>query len=241
MTLARDGASAQHDVRFAFPGRQEHFVHYGGDKSEGDYQLNNDYVVVDVETSGLDPNKEARVIEFAAIRIRPNGDVVNSFHTLINPTDGNVGMTSIHGVSESMVRDAPTFADITEHVQAIFSGAIFVAHHALFDERFVASEFKRAGADIATMPGLCTYWLSRQIHEKTEEYPNHKLETLTRRYQLNPGMAHSAYSDAMVVAQMLPRMIDAYGDHRHFVSSTAGEYQRTDTAIMMPRALSLFD
>ena len=232
---------AQHDQRFAYPGRQDHFVKHGGDKSDGDFVLKNDYVIVEVETSGLDPKKGARVIELAAIRISASGEVVDSFHTLVNPTDGNVGMTSIHGVTLAMVKNAPTFAEVTDHVNALFDDAIFVAHHALFDERFVAHEFDIAGAALNKMPGLCTYWLSRQVNEKTDEFPNHKLETLTRRYNVDPGIAHSAYSDAMVVAKVLPTMLEQYGDHRHHVETTRQSIQQLDNDVLMPRTLSLFD
>ena len=231
----------QHDVRFAYPNRQEHFVHYGGAKDAGEYVHSGDYVVVDVETSGLDPRKGARVIEFAAIRISQSGDVLDSFHTLVNPTDGDVGMTSIHGITPKMVASAPTFSQIADHVKELFDHAIFVAHHALFDERFVASELQRANVAVNTMPGFCTYWLSRQIHEKNDEFPNHKLETLTRRYQLDPGMAHSAHSDAMVVAQMLPIMLEQFGEHRHYAPLMAQEFNESDRQLLLPRTLSLFD
>ena len=241
MTIQGDNNGTAHDQRFAYPGRQEHFVKHGGHKTEGDFVLKNDYVVVDVETSGLEPKKGARVIEFAAIRINPSGEVVDSFHTLVNPTDGNVGMTSIHGVTLAMVKNAPTFADVTARVNEIFDDAIFVAHHALFDERFVAHELDVAGVAVNTMPGLCTYWLSRQVNEKTDEFPNHKLETLTRRYKVDPGVAHSAYSDAMVVAQVLPLMLEQFGDHRHHVGTTSQEVQQFNNDVLLPRTLSLFD
>ena len=234
-------AGAGRDTRFAFPGRQDHFVKYGGHRTEGAFELDADFVVVDVETSGLEPRRGARIIEFAAVRVSNSGQVLDSFHTLINPTDGNVGLTAIHGITAEMVRDAPTFAQVIDQVKAKFNRAIFVAHHALFDERFVANEFEIAGQSLKTMPGICTYWLSREINHKTDEFPNHKLETLTRHYKLNPGVAHSAYSDALVVAQMLPIMLKASGPHRHYVDVVDQDFCDYDNAVLRPRALSLFD
>lgn len=241
MTAESAQSQSNYDQRFAYPGRQLHFVKHGGHRTDGDHILSADYVVVDVETSGLEPSKGARVIEFAAIRLKPNGQVVDSFHTLVNPTDGKVGLTNLHGISESMIQDAPTFAEITDHVKAIFSEAIFVAHHALFDERFVANEFMLAGKQLNTMPGLCTYWLSREVHQVNDEFPNHKLETLTKRYKLDPGIAHSAFSDAMVVAKMLPLMLRTFGEHRHFASPVQQFFTTPNLGVLRPRTLSLFD
>ena len=235
------GQSVGHDSRFAYPDRNEHFVHYGGPSDSATLALEAPFVVVDVETSGLEPHRGARIIEIAAIKINSKGEVLDSFHTLVNPTNSDVGMTSIHGVTLDMVQNAPTFGEIADHVKSMLDGAIFVAHHALFDEKFVASEFEKSGHDINTMPGLCTYWLSREIHEKTDEFPNHKLETLTRRYQANPGTAHSAYSDAMVVAQILPPMLGQFGEVGHYIPATHQVFSQPNAQVLRPRMLSLFD
>ena len=90
------------------------------------------------------------------------------------------------------------------------------------------------------MPGLCTYWLSRQVNEKSAEFPNHKLETLTRRYKIDPGVAHSAYSDAQVVAKMLPVMLEQYGELRHHVEPPHQEVLEFSNDVLRPRTLSLF-
>ncbi|NBU32698.1 MAG: DNA polymerase III subunit epsilon [Actinobacteria bacterium] len=201
-------------LRFAQPDYLEHFVHYGNFAGQAPLQHTADYVVVDVETSGLDPKAGARVIEIAAIRTPGNGTVTDSFHTLINPQSSDVGLTALHGITASMVSDAPTFAEVSEKLKQMFAGCIFVAHHALFDERFVASEFARAGTELPVMPGTCTYWMSRAVTSGTE---NHKLGTLTTHYGLNSGLAHSALSDAMVVVQMLPHLLAKMDHPGHYV------------------------
>jgi DNA polymerase III epsilon subunit-like protein len=77
------------ESRFANPGDVGHFLHYGG--SGGTHELDHDFVIVDVETSGLDPAAGARVIEIAAVRINQAGQIQDSMSTLINPEDGNTG------------------------------------------------------------------------------------------------------------------------------------------------------
>ena len=202
-------------LRFAQPNYREHFVHYGDLPGSAPIVHQGDYIVVDVETSGLEPNQGARVIEIAAIRTPGDGTVTDSFHTLINPGSDDVGLTSIHGITAEMASDAPGFEQVIGHVRKLFSSAIFVAHHALFDERFVASEFAHAGEQLNTMPGTCTYWMSRAA---TDDVANHKLATLATRYKLDGGLAHSAYSDAMVVVQMLPHLIARMGHPAHYVA-----------------------
>jgi len=223
---------SEQPLRFAQPNYREHFVHYGNTVDNAPYEHAADYVVVDVETSGLDPKQGARVIEIAAIRTPGDGTVTDSFHTLINPGSTDVGLTSIHGITAEMIFDAPLFSQITNHVRNIFSEAIFVAHHALFDERFVASEFAHSGETLETMPGTCTYWMSRSV---TDEVENHKLGTLAKRYEIDGGLAHSAYSDAMVVVQMLPHLIARMNHPAHYVPLVSQLPGPIDPTLLKPR------
>jgi len=222
----------QQPLRFAQPDYREHFVHYGNVAGSAPFEHEPDYVVVDVETSGLEPSQGARVIEIAAIRTPGDGTVTDSFHTLINPGSNDVGLTSLHGITAEMVEDAPVFEQVVNHVRRIFSNAIFVAHHSLFDERFVASEFAHAGEELNLMPGTCTYWMSRSVSDNVE---NHKLATLIKRYELDGGLAHSAYSDAMAVVQMLPHLISRMSHPAHYVPMEEQFLGPADQGVLKPR------
>ncbi|MCX6405137.1 MAG: 3'-5' exonuclease [Actinobacteria bacterium] len=201
----------QQPLRFAQPNYREHFVHYGNVAGSAPFEHLPDYVVVDVETSGLEPDQGARVIEIAAIRTPGDGTVTDSFHTLINPESNDVGLTSLHAITAEMVADAPVFAQVANHVRGIFSNAIFVAHHALFDERFVASEFAHAGEELNPMPGTCTYW------------------------KLDGGLAHSAFSDAMAVVQMLPHLISRMSHPAHYVDLSEQAVGSINPNVLKPR------
>ena len=222
----------QQPLRFAQPDYREHFVHYGNVAGSAPFEHETDYVVVDVETSGLEPSQGARVIEIAAIRTPGDGTVTDSFHTLINTGSKDVGLTSLHGITAEMVADAPVFEQVVNHVRRIFSNAIFVAHHSLFDERFVASEFAHAGEELNLMPGTCTYWMSRSVSDNVE---NHKLATLIKRYGLDGGLAHSAYSDAMAVVQMLPHLISRMSHPAHYVDLSEQAVGSINPNVLKPR------
>jgi DNA polymerase-3 subunit epsilon len=204
------------ESRFANPGDVGPFLHYGG--SGGTHELANDFVVVDVETSGLDPAGGARVIEIAAVRVNQAGQVQDQMSTLVNPEDGNTGADWIHGITADMVAGAPTFDQIFDELARVMDDAIFVAHHAKFDEGFVAAEAQLAGARLLTMPAICTYWLARNTVKGTD---NFKLGTLATHFGISQVGAHSALDDALVVAQMLPKMLSSFKELTYFSEPTS--------------------
>jgi len=200
------------DTRFACPGWQGPFVHYGGLGSTHDATV--EYVVFDVETTGFDPTQGDRVLEISALRTDGLGRVIDSFTSLVNPGVTSTGAEHIHGIRLEMLNDAPRFDEISGHLLQLMQDAVFVAHHAKFDESFISSEAALAGLTLNTMPGVCTYWLAKQC---LLEVPNHKLATLAQHYNLDTGTAHCAYDDALVVVQMLPRLLELVQGIEHYV------------------------
>lgn len=199
------------DDRFAIPGKKGNFLYYSGTGGHLSYEA--DYVVVDVETTGFSAWKDDRIVELGAVRLSADGQVKGSISTLINPQIPTTGAKHIHGISMEMVASAPTYKEIYDQFAELLDGAIFVAHHAKFDEGFISAESYRAGVKLNRMPGLCTYWLSRQVLK----LPNYKLATVTDHFGINQKLAHSAYDDALVVAKFLPKLISSYGPVEQYV------------------------
>jgi DNA polymerase-3 subunit epsilon len=199
------------DDRFAIPGKKGNFLFYSG--TGGHLSYDAEYVVVDVETTGFAAWKEDRIVELAAVRIDASGEIKGSISTLINPLTGTTGAKHIHGISVEMVEQAPTYRDVYDQFAQLLDGAVFVAHHAKFDESFISAESYRAGVKLNQMPGLCTYWLSRQVLK----LPNYKLGTVTEHLGVSQELAHSAYDDALVVAKFLPQLLSAYGPVEQYV------------------------
>jgi len=150
---------------------------------------------------------------------------------LINPGDGNTGADWIHGITSDMVADAPKFDEIFNDLARVMDGAIFVAHHAKFDEGFVASEARLAGIELAQMPGICTYWLSRRTVTTTA---NHKLGTLAEHFGIVQEGAHSALDDTRVVAKMLPKMLAVHEPLTYF-SQPVSQQMILASAELKPR------
>jgi DNA polymerase III subunit epsilon len=114
--------------------------------------------VLDVETTGL--YHVDRVVEVAVVTIGLDGTIEDEFETLINPLR-DVGPTWIHGIDAGMVRDAPTFADVAQHVASRVDGAVVAGHNVRFDTRMLGLEFERAGIDIDWGAGLDTLSVTR--------------------------------------------------------------------------------
>lgn len=199
------------DDRFAIPGKKGNFLFYSG--TGGHLSYDAEYVIVDAETTGFSPWTEDRIVELGAVRINAEGEVKGTLSTLINPLIGKTGAKHIHGISLEMVEDAPTYKDVYDQFADLLDGAVFVAHHAKFDEGFISAESYRAGVKLNQMPGLCTYWLSRQVLK----LPNYKLGTVTEHFGINQELAHSAFDDANVVAKFLPNLLTAYGPVEQYV------------------------
>lgn len=208
--------STHSDPRFAEPNWQGPFVHYGG--PEGPNILTSDFVVVDVETTGFDPHNGDRLLEVSAIRVNQQGTVQAEYSSLVNPGVSDTGAEHVHGISPQMLLDAPTFAEVFSHLEALFSDAIFVAHHAKFDESFLSAEAQLAGLTFGQMPGMCTYVLAREVVAETQ---NHKLATLTKYFGIHQSHEHYAYHDALSVVSLIPELLARTQCFGHYVSPSA--------------------
>lgn len=163
--------------------------------------FNEAIVCVDTETTGLLPHKD-RVIEIGLVRIE-GGREVERFHTLLNPGVLLPDIiTEITGLTDVDVRGAPKFAEIAGELAELLDGALFVAHNADFDLRFIQHEFARIEEEF-TPEQLCTVKLSRAL------FPNerrHNLAALIERYGFNAEKRHRAFDDALVVWNFLEHL-----------------------------------
>ncbi len=146
--------------------------------------------VVDAETTGL--YKSDRIIELAVVIVNlSNGETLAEYDTLINP-GRDVGPTRIHGITASMVAQAPTFADIADELARLLDGTLFVAHNLAFDTRMVTAEFTRLNIDFDPGVGICT--LKRT---------GTNLADACAHYDIELDGAHQAINDARATSRLL--------------------------------------
>jgi DNA polymerase III subunit epsilon len=154
--------------------------------------------VIDVETTGLNPYRQDRIVELAAVVIRTDGSVLREFATLVNP-ERDVGPTSIHGLSAQDVLSAPRFGEIAGAVVEVLDGCVALAgHNVRFDHSFLAVEFARLGHSFPEGPTLCTMQLAGggSLHSACSEYG---VEVT--------GEAHAAGHDARATAELLATLL----------------------------------
>lgn len=167
--------------------------------------FNEPVVYVDVETTGIG-YRTSRIIEFAAIRVE-NGSVTNVFKTLINPgVPIPYHISSIAGISDEDVYDAPYFNEVAEQISSILNGAIFIAHNVRFDYSFIKRQLELCNISYSPRM-LCSVRLSRAL------YPNekgHGLEAIIKRFGIKTVARHRAYEDAEAVMKFLAI---AYAEH----------------------------
>jgi DNA polymerase-3 subunit epsilon len=158
-------------------------------------------VAVDVETTGLSPQRGHRVIEIGAVRI-VNGAFTEEFHSLID-CGGSISMSAqrIHGITPAMLRGQPPPAAAFAAFRAFIGQALLVAHNAPFDISFLRHEFGRLGWPLPNR-SLCTLQACRRRLIRLSDY---RLETVAQRL-LGPlpedGCRHRAIDDARLVARV---------------------------------------
>lgn len=155
--------------------------------------------VIDLETTGLNQSKD-RIVEIAILFFDTGLQPTGEFTTLINP-GRDTGARFIHGISNSAVRDAPRFAEISTQLAQLLSQRIVVAHNVRFDIGFLNAEFARAQTDfqISYSRSICTMDQSH-IYCKPG---SHSLLGLVERLGIKLIPKHRALDDARAAARLL--------------------------------------
>jgi DNA polymerase-3 subunit epsilon len=195
------------------------FVRYGerwlppSEGSPADPVRSLDYAVVDVETTGGSPGAD-RVTEVAAVRLRGDGRRLAEFTTLVNPARPiPPAITHLTRITQSMVARAPRFDEIAADVYRILDGAVFVAHNASFDWRFVDWELRNAQLDGLRARVLCTVRLARRV---VPEVTHRSLDALQFFFDVENEARHRAFGDAHATAIIFRKLLDRV-DEREIV------------------------
>ena len=161
-----------------------------------------EFAVFDTETTGLSPREGARLLEIGIIRIDADGNELARYETLVDPgRDAGLGPVDIHGITESMIAGAPSFAEIVGDIADIVRGAVLVAHNAPFDTSFLRNEFYQARLN---WPKPMVYDTLAAARTLLPHLVNHKLATVAEHLGVTfAGPAHSALADARVTAGVL--------------------------------------
>lgn len=157
-------------------------------------------IVLDTETTGLDPSRGHRLIEIACVEIEDLLPTGRTLHRYVNPERLiDPEAQRVHGISDAFVADKPPFADIAEELLDFLGDAPVVAHNAAFDRGFVNSELERAGRPLVPdRRWVDTFDLARK------RFPGmyNSLDALCKRFRISLAERekHGALIDARLLA-----------------------------------------
>lgn len=174
-------------------------------------------VVFDLETTGLSPERDG-VVEIGAVRV-VNGRIEEGlrYETLVKPTNaaGEVMLIPwhaqrVHGISNEMVRAAPTIDEVLPEFLEFVAGDAVVAHNIGFDGGFMRANARRLGLTWQPAAELCTVQLSRRAFPRERA---HNLTVLAERLGLEfaPGGRHRSFGDVQVTAQAYLMLLERLG------------------------------
>jgi DNA polymerase-3 subunit epsilon len=162
-------------------------------------------VVLDTETTGLEPERGHRLIEIGAVELVKRRLTGRRYHQYLQPDrDIDEGAGAVHGISQAFLADKPRFEDIVDELLLFLEGAELIIHNAPFDIGFLNSELSRLEPPRGTMVERCTVVdtlvLARNLH------PGQKntLDALCKRYGVDNTQRelHGALLDAEILAEV---------------------------------------
>jgi DNA polymerase-3 subunit epsilon len=160
-------------------------------------------IVLDTETTGLEPSEGHRVIELACLELHGRRATGRHFHRYMNPERAiDIGASQVHGMTAEDLLDKPKFADIVDEFLEFVSGAELLIHNAPFDVAFLNAELALLGRPKldAVCTVSCTLAMARELHPGKKN----NLNALCERYAVDHSQRtlHGALLDAQLLADV---------------------------------------
>jgi DNA polymerase-3 subunit epsilon len=166
-------------------------------------------IILDTETTGLDPQKGDRLVEIGCIELINRIPSGREYHCFINPDrDVPKEAEAVHGISTDFLRDKPRFAEVAGDFLEFIAHDGLVIHNAAFDINFLNFELGRLSLGQITMDRVtCTLQLARRRHPAG---PN-SLDALCKRYGIDntKRTKHGALVDSLLLAEVYIELLGA--------------------------------
>jgi DNA polymerase-3 subunit epsilon len=158
-------------------------------------------IVLDTETTGLDPKQGHRVIEVAAIEMDGRKVSGRTFHRYLNPErEIDEGAAAVHGLTLDRLLDEPKFAEVAPALLEFIAGAELIIHNAPFDIGFLNAELVLAGLPLLKNPVIDTLKVAKELHPGKKN----NLNALCDRYLIDNShrTLHGALLDTELLAEV---------------------------------------
>ena len=163
-------------------------------KGKSTIDLLSDYIIFDIETTGLDSSYD-EVIEIGAIKVK-NNKIVSKFNSLVKPKNEiDEYITELTGITNEMVNDAPTIEEILPDFMNYIGNDILIGHNVNFDINFIYDNLYRNKFDVLTNDFIDTMRISRKL---LPELPHHRLIDLAKYFKIDSTNNHRSLKDCEI-------------------------------------------
>jgi len=175
--------------------------------------MNMRQIVLDTETTGLDPGQGHRIIEIGCVELVDRRLTHNNFHQYLQPDrEIEAGAIQVHGITDEFLADKPRFADLARDLITYLSGAELIIHNAPFDVGFLDAELGRWAAGSGREPihigKICGVIDTLVMARKAHPGQRNNLDALCKRYGIDSTRRglHGALLDAELLADVYRAM-----------------------------------
>jgi DNA polymerase III subunit epsilon len=171
-------------------------------------------IVIDTETTGLEPEKGHRIIEIGCIELVDRRLTGNNYHKYLNPgREIEEEALSITGITNDFLQDKPTFTDIIDEFLEFINGAELIAHNASFDVGFINHEIKLTAKNKSSLDKYVTVFDTLALARKKFPGQRNTLDAVCKRYKidLSDRKLHGALLDAKLLAEAYLLMTGGQG------------------------------
>lgn len=164
-------------------------------------------VVLDTETTGIDPAEGHRIVEIGCVELVNHVPTGRIFHAYVNPERPMpTGAFEVHGLTDAFLAEKPCFPAVAGGLLEFLGDAPLVIHNAAFDVGFLNAELRRCGLPrLADQRAICTLTRARQMFPGAPA----SLDALCRRYEidLSDRALHGALKDAQLLAAVYLELV----------------------------------
>ena len=188
-------------------------------------------IVLDTETTGIDPKEGHRIIEVGAVQIE-NREITNTeFHKYIQPNRTVGDSVKVHGITDKFLINKPQFSQISDDLLSFIKGVTLIIHNAPFDLGFLNHELKLNG-EKTKIQDLCPIIDTLELSKKQRPGTMHNLDALCRRFDIDTSARtrHGALLDAQILAQVYLAMTG--GQSSLFQENQSDKPKITDSSII---------
>jgi len=166
-------------------------------------------IVLDTETTGLEPSQGHRIIEIGCVELINRRLTGNNYHQYLQPDrEIDEGALQVHGISNEFLKDKPRFNDIVDDLMSYLKGAELVIHNAPFDVGFLNHELNSAAKGLGVIADHCAVIDTLVMARKMHPGQKNNLDALCKRYDVNNTQRdlHGALLDAEILSEVYLRM-----------------------------------